>query len=85
MAKQTMAEKRIVTLQSWGFVQIPSKSGKYRTFKHEPEASTITVFKELVFIGRRGAVRVGPCATKSRSVMADPDKTMAFIARMIFR
>lgn len=62
MAKATLAEKRIALLVArHGAVEIPSASRKFRTF------ATATPGR-FFFVGKAGAVRVGPSIAESISL-----------------
>ena len=61
MAKQTQQEKIIDWFLSRGSTETKCRSGKYRQF-------TSSKPKYFYFVGRKGAVRAGQCASKSFSI-----------------
>lgn len=62
MAKVTLAEKRIaVLIARFGAVEVPSASRKFRKF------ATATPGR-FFFVGKAGAVRVGPSIAESTSL-----------------
>ncbi len=72
MAKtKTQQEKVIEYLTKKGFVELKSRSGKYRRFSSSHEG-------QYYFIGRKGAVRVGRCASNSFSIT---ERIKALIAK----
>lgn len=71
MAKITKSDKLAAALVKLGHEEIPSKSGKYRTFKRD---GLITLY----FVGKNGALRSGPSASRSYSLVED-HKTMLLV------
>ena len=61
MAKQTQQDKIVKWFLSIGFTEMECRSGKYRQLKSAQP-------KYFYFIGRKGAVRAGKCASKSFSI-----------------
>lgn len=57
-----------------GFVEIPSKSNKYRTFGHPS-------FEWRYFIGKRGALRKGRNVSSSIPTILDTDKIHSFYSK----
>ena len=62
MAKITKTQKIINGLVDKGHEEVPCKSSKYRQFTVPFKPDT------FIFVGKRCAVRVGTCASKSYSV-----------------
>ena len=63
MKKKLIREKVIDYLTEKGLVEIESKSGKYRTFMKKNDINAYHYF-----VGKKGAVRVGKCSSKSISI-----------------
>ena len=64
MAKQTQQDKIVKWFLSIGFTEMECRSGKYRQFKSKGNWPD----KYFYFVGRKGAVRAGKCASKSFSI-----------------
>ena len=62
MAKLTKRDKIVAALLERGCEEMDCRSGKYRQF-NRPE-----VEGSYLFVGKKGAVRVGRVATKSLSI-----------------
>jgi hypothetical protein len=62
MGKMTKREKIVEGLVDKGYKEVPCRSGKYLQFTIPFKPDT------FIFVGKKGAVRVGPCASKSYSV-----------------
>ena len=58
----TKTEKIVQGLVYKGHQEVPCRSGKYRQFTIPMKPDT------FIFVGKRAAVRVGTCASKSYSV-----------------
>lgn len=62
MAKQTKRDKIVESLLKAGHEEMECKSGKYRQF------TVMGRDEEFFFVGKKGALRIGKCATKSLSL-----------------
>lgn len=69
MAKETLRDRYVAALKSLGFIEAGTKSRKYVTLYHS------AYHGRAYFIGKSGAVRVGPTSTKSIPI-SDAAKAM---------
>lgn len=84
-SKKTIAHKVIEFLLEIGYTEVPARTGKYRQFENtNPELNRIPVTdfdgkKYYLFVGRSGAVRKGPSASKSFSITDSTHKRMQLL------
>lgn len=64
MTKHTVTALIIAGLTDAGFIEIPSKSKKYRTFKWQES-------EQLRFVGKSGSLRIGATSSESYAVTED--------------
>jgi len=72
--KETKRDKLIRELKDLGWSETKTRSSKYVALSHPDE-------EDLFFIGRKGALRKGSCATKSISMR--PEITIELLRRRL--
>ena len=70
--KETKRDKLVRELKDLGWSETKTRSSKYVALSHPDE-------KDLFFVGSKGALRKGICATKSISM--NPERTIVFLKR----
>lgn len=78
MPKKTIQDKTAEMLEALDCKEVESRSSKYRVFIHRNT-------RHKVFVGRRGAVRFGRCATASQTIGGDRKRTLAYISHLVTR